>query len=124
MSASRRIPPFVGREAELAALLRHVERAARGEGGVVLVAGEPGVGKTRLLVEAATRARALGWRVLVGRAYESAGMLPYLPFLEALVDHDRAEPIDLSKAAPELGLLVPEWSRRLQTRSSGRVLSL
>ena len=45
--------PFVGRERELNALLQRMAAAERGEGGVVLISGEPGVGKSRLLAEIA-----------------------------------------------------------------------
>lgn len=78
--------PFVGRERELATLLACLDAASRGAGGVVMVAGEPGIGKTRLLAEFADRARATGWQVLAGRAYDTEGLPPYLPFLEALRD--------------------------------------
>ncbi|MBW3634486.1 MAG: ATP-binding protein, partial [Chloroflexi bacterium] len=60
-------PPFVGRERELAALGTRLALAGRGHGGVALLAGEPGVGKSWLVMELADRARAEGWHVLVGR---------------------------------------------------------
>lgn len=59
-------PVFVGRGAELAALVAALESAVHGEPAVVLVGGEAGVGKTRLVEEAAERARASGTRVLTG----------------------------------------------------------
>ena len=83
---------LVGREAELAALLGRLADASQGVGGVALVAGEPGIGKTRLLVELANRARASGWTVLSGRAYDTKGMPPDLPFVEALRDYVRETP--------------------------------
>ncbi len=81
--------PFVGRERELSALLQRLAAAERGEGGVVLISGEPGVGKSRLLAEIASRAGAAGWRVLTGRAYDMEGMPPYLPFVDVLREHFR-----------------------------------
>ncbi|MFN2589693.1 MAG: adenylate/guanylate cyclase domain-containing protein, partial [Actinomycetota bacterium] len=61
---------FVGREAERADLRRFVEEAAEGHGALVLMGGEPGVGKTRLAVEAAEEASQFGVMALVGRCYE------------------------------------------------------
>lgn len=106
-------PPLVGREPEFAALLKRLADAGRGNGGVALIAGEPGIGKTRLLAELAARARADGWTVLAGRAYEGEGMPPYLPFVEALQPYIRAGSpqtlrAQLGRGAPEVALLVPE----------------
>jgi predicted ATP-dependent serine protease len=60
-----------------------LDAAGRGECSVMLIGGEPGVGKTRLLVEAASVAYERGWHVLLGRTFESDSMPPYLPFVEA-----------------------------------------
>src|ERR671938_194734 len=81
--------PLVGRDRELATLAGLLEAARRGHSGIALLAGEPGIGKSRLLLELARRARADDWHVLLGRAYESEGMPPYLPFSEALHDYLR-----------------------------------
>ena len=77
--------PLVGRRTELAALESALSGAADGRAGAVLLAGDAGVGKSRLLAELTTRARADGVTVLTGRCLdvERAG-LPYLPFVEAL----------------------------------------
>jgi DNA-binding NarL/FixJ family response regulator/tetratricopeptide (TPR) repeat protein len=109
---------FVGRQDELAMLQDRMDAAGRGAGSVVLVAGEPGMGKTRLLTELAERARASGWLVLTGRAYDTEGMPPYLPFVEALREHVRACPDDvlraeLGRGAADIALLVPELRERL-----------
>src|SRR5215208_4810980 len=82
-------PSFVGRERELALLDDRLAAAGRGEGRLVLVADEPGIGKTRLVAELAASARDAGWRVLAGRAYDQEGLPPYLPFVEALRGHIR-----------------------------------
>jgi class 3 adenylate cyclase len=75
--------PFVGREAELDALRVAWRRAASGERAAVLVAGEPGIGKTRLAAELAAEARASGAGVLFGWCDDELGV-PYQPFVEAL----------------------------------------
>jgi predicted ATPase len=110
--------PFVGRERELATLADRLEAAARGEGGVVLVSGEPGIGKSRLLLEMQTRATAAGWLVLSGRAYDTEGMPPYLAFAEAIAQYlrigaDHEAGPRLAEAAREVALLVPELSEHL-----------
>jgi DNA-binding CsgD family transcriptional regulator len=76
---------FVGRARELGELERLVESAAAGSGSTVLVAGEAGIGKTRLVTELAVCARRAGADVLVGRSIDLVGTeLPYQPFVEAL----------------------------------------
>ena len=77
--------PFVGRTQELAALLGLLARVEAGRPGAALVAGEAGVGKSRLLREVTDRAAARGVRVLTGGCVPfGADVLPYAPFIEAL----------------------------------------
>ena len=77
--------PFVGRAEEFERLERALRRAQSGVGSTVLVAGEAGIGKSRLASELTTRARAAGFEVLVGRCIDLIGTeLPYQPFAEAL----------------------------------------
>jgi DNA-binding CsgD family transcriptional regulator/tetratricopeptide (TPR) repeat protein len=102
----------------LGVLLHHLEAANAGRGGVVLIAGEPGIGKTRLLTEVAERARAAGWPVLAGRAYESEGMPAYLLFIEALRTYVRTCPPEdlraqLGSGAMDVGMILPEVRERL-----------
>jgi predicted ATPase len=66
-------PLFVGRDAELAALTAALDAAIAGEPAVVLLSGEAGVGKTRLVEEAAERASEAGARVLAGSCIEMGG---------------------------------------------------
>src|ERR1700693_1759857 len=61
MFGSRDQIPLIGREHQLAPLRSHLDAARRGGSGVVLVGGEPGVGKTRLMAELGGRAHAGGW---------------------------------------------------------------
>ena len=101
--------PIVGRADELARLLAHVERASAGRSSAVLLAGDAGVGKTRLLDELGARAAERGVRVLVGHCVDLGDVgLPYLPFVDLFRsvagDPDRAP---VSAANPGLaGLLA------------------
>ena len=76
---------FVGRAAELAQLSAALDAAAAGTPSLALVAGESGVGKSRLASELTHRARETGARVLSGDCVElGEGELPYAPLLGAL----------------------------------------
>jgi class 3 adenylate cyclase len=103
---------FVGRDAELDGVTQLWKEVAAGERRVALVAGEPGVGKTRLAAELARHVHEDGGVVLAGRCDEDMGV-PYQPFVEALrhfVDH--APPSELlprlGRYGGELVRLVPE----------------
>src|SRR4051795_1534846 len=107
-------PILVGREAELAALMAAFDSAAAAEPGVVLVGGEAGVGKTRLVEEAADRVRLAGARVLIGGCVELGGEgLPFMPLADALRSLMRDTPPEeldefVGPARFELARLVPE----------------
>lgn len=76
--------PFVGRDAQLNSLHASFDKARRGEGGLVLVHGEAGVGKTRLMKEFADQ---VSWKAVPsfwGRCYQFERLLPYQPFSEVL----------------------------------------
>jgi predicted ATPase len=78
-------PTFVGRVAELQTLEAATRRAADGDPAVVLVGGEAGVGKTRLVAELTARCATEGTRVLAGGCVPVGdGALPYAPIVEAL----------------------------------------
>jgi predicted ATPase len=109
---------LVGRGRELATLAAHLHAVTDGHGRLVLVSGEPGIGKSRLLAELGARARAAGWVVLGGAAYDAEGMPPYLPLLEALQAYVRACPPEkltdlLGAGAAEVARLAPEVRARL-----------
>jgi predicted ATPase/DNA-binding XRE family transcriptional regulator len=81
--------PLVGRLCEIDLLERHL----RGEAPpVLLLAGEPGIGKSRLLHEATTRAAGGGWNVLYGGCRQRDGQEPYAPVIEALEHHIHRQP--------------------------------
>ncbi len=112
--------PLVGRRREGTAVAELVA-AAGGPGGrrhALLVMGEPGIGKSRLLDEATSRASAAGFLVLRGRSFEAEALRPYGPWIDAL----RAAPIatlpevqraELAPLLPELG---PSHPSTEQTR--------
>lgn len=75
---------IVGRSAELAVIEAHLDRLAGPEGSVVLLAGEPGIGKTRLAEEVVARAATRGAMTAWGRCWEAGGAPPYWPWTEAL----------------------------------------
>jgi len=76
--------PFVGRRTELRLLHDAMQEAASGRGGVLLVTGEAGIGKTRLMQEVAGWAAEEGWRVLVGRCWEEGGAPAYWPWIQVV----------------------------------------
>ncbi|MFE6175439.1 ATP-binding protein [Streptomyces sp. NPDC056464] len=85
MSQASFSTPLIGRDDEFARLSGVLERARGGDARAVLVAGDAGVGKTRVLDEAAGRARADGMIVLTGHCVDLGDVgLPYLPFTEVL----------------------------------------
>jgi len=112
-------PLLAGRQRELAVLHNQFRATAAGRANVVFVVGEPGIGKTRLLEEAAASIAASDAIVLKGGASESSGMPPYLLFLEALGAHIRTAPIQELRtqtggAAAMLTHIFPELGGRLK----------
>ncbi len=104
---------FIGRTDELGRLSELLERAEQGGRAVGLVAGDAGVGKTRLLAELSDLAERRGMRVLVGGCMETGDVgLPYVPFLDAFRDlgakPEEAELVNsLVGVVPTLGRLLP-----------------
>jgi class 3 adenylate cyclase/tetratricopeptide (TPR) repeat protein len=76
--------PFIDRDNERAELRQAVELALGGHGGLVLVCGEAGVGKSRLIQEVNAEAEARGMGILTGHCVHMEGVEPYLPFVEIL----------------------------------------
>jgi len=106
---------LVGRERELGTLDGLIASAAGGNGCVVMVFGEPGVGKTRLLGEAAALARAEGATVCFGTCYEREGRPPYAPWDEVLTQYAGALepgsfPESVRDSAAIVASVVPEFA--------------
>jgi tetratricopeptide (TPR) repeat protein len=80
----RAVPVLVGRDSELHELLAGVDDAMAGSGRLLLIAGDPGIGKSRLAYEAASRARDLGFKVAWGRCWEAGGAPAYWPWVQSL----------------------------------------
>jgi DNA polymerase III delta prime subunit len=76
--------PFVGRTGELHELRAALDEAQDGRGRLVLLSGEPGIGKTRLMQELAREAGDRGWRAAAGRCWEEGGAPAYWPWIQAV----------------------------------------
>ncbi len=109
-------PVIVGRDAAMATLERALERGASRQGQAILLTGEAGIGKSRLVAEARARAAARDYAIFAGQCFEEDRALPFAPFLELLQSQLAARPTDewvraLGPAAPALAALLPELSR-------------
>src|SRR5215210_602121 len=111
---SRSSPVVVGRERELGVIERALGAAAEGRPVLLLVRGEAGIGKSRLIREAIERARGGGSAILHGSCLDLGGDgVPYLPVIEALRGLARATPPSrlatlLGPARDDLARLLPE----------------
>ena len=108
---------FVGRESELRTIRAAIDRALTGHGSVVMLAGDPGVGKSRLAMEMAEYASRIGFRYLVGHCYERDEPFPFLPFAE-IIEGNLAEAASLDdfrrrmgENAAELAQIAPSLRR-------------
>jgi len=111
-------PSFVGREEEIGKLRGAVDDTLGGRGSLIMLVGEPGIGKTRMAEEIATYAAVRSVRVLIGRCHETEAGIPYLPFLEAIRSYVEDAPEDdlreqLGEGASDVARLVSEVRQRL-----------
>jgi class 3 adenylate cyclase/tetratricopeptide (TPR) repeat protein len=110
-------PPFVGRDEHMRTMRERLGAALDGHGSVVLVGGEPGVGKTALVRQVIAEAERRGALSVFGRCYESEGTVVYAPFVEMLEQALSVMPADvvmedMGDSAPEVARMVPELRRR------------
>ena len=109
---------FVGREREIKELRASLEKALAGTGGLLLLSGEAGIGKTRIAEELSTYGRLRGAKVLVGRCYEGEGAPSYWPWIQALrayaQERSVAELIDqMGAGAADIAQIVSEVRDRI-----------
>ncbi|MCH9051834.1 MAG: AAA family ATPase [Proteobacteria bacterium] len=109
-AVSRGLTRFVGRQAELETIARALAQAKDGQGQIVAVTGEPGVGKSRLFHEFAHSHRTEGWLILECGAVSYGATTPYLPVVQLLKKYFRIEDRD--------------DVRSLREKVSGKVLTL
>ena len=108
------VPPLVDRIRELRRLNLWLEEAAKGRPRIVLMDGDAGIGKTRLLQEVRAAGQRSGMQICFGRCYEDLS-LPYLPFFESLLPQFEQAPPETQQALGD-GL---ETIRRLLHRVGG-----
>ena len=111
---------FIGRDREMAELRVAVNNALVGRGRLAMLAGEPGIGKTRIAQELASYAESLGAKILWGWCYEGDGAPPYWPWMQPIRDYIKAvqpEQIrsemglgaaDIAEVIPEVRQILPD----------------
>jgi tetratricopeptide (TPR) repeat protein len=113
---------FVGREPELKQLQSAFDGAMSGQGALMMVMGEPGIGKTALCEQLSTYVTLRGGRTLVGHCYEKGSLsLPYLAFVEALRSYVLGREVrdlreELGSGAADVARIVSEIRDRLRIR--------
>src|SRR6266536_3461185 len=109
-AAARGLTPFVGRDGELTRLRETLERARAGQGQIVAVSGEPGVGKSRLFWEFTHSHRTHGWLVLDSSPVSNGKMTSYLPVSDLLKTY--------------FGIEDHDDARRIREKVTGKLLTL
>jgi predicted ATPase len=117
--------PFVGRESELGQLRAAFDAVAGGgDGRLLMLVGEPGIGKTALCEQLSSFVRSRNGRILVGHCYpEGSAGVPYQPFVEVFEAFARqrdteALRAELGPSASEVARMVPALRSRLQVELS------
>ncbi len=116
-SNESRASDFIGRQHELAVLAAALDDALSGRGQMVMLAGEPGIGKTRLAQELASRAESLGAQVMWGWCYEHAGAPPYWPYAQPIRAYiESADAQQLSSQMGPGGVAIAEIIPELRAK--------
>jgi DNA-binding CsgD family transcriptional regulator len=123
---------FVGRQAEMGALQAALEDALAGRGRLVLLVGEPGIGKTRIAREFASHTELRGAQVLWGRCHEHEGAPPYWPWIQIIRTYVRVQDAaqiyaemgggaaDIAEIVPDVRELLPDLPYPPQFEDSGQ----
>src|SRR5262245_11563537 len=109
-AVARGLTRFVGREQELAALTQALAQAAQGQGQLIALLGEAGVGKSRLVYELVHSHRIQGWRVLESASVSYGKATPYFPVIDLLKRYAHVEDTD--------------DARTIRAKVTGQVLTL
>lgn len=109
---------FVGRQREMDELTNALEGTISGQGQLAMLAGEPGIGKTRTATELANRARSQGANVMWGWCYEGEGAPPYWPWIQSIRSYVREATPDqleseMGNGASDIAALLPEVHEKL-----------
>jgi predicted ATPase len=108
---------FIGRQPEMAVLTAALDDALSGRGQMVMLAGEPGIGKTRLAQELAALAESLGAQVMWGWCYKHAGAPPYWPFVQPIRAYiESTNPGQLSSQMGSGGAAIAEIVPELRAK--------
>ena len=118
MSHNRSRSVFVGRQQEIAELRDALDDALSGQGRMVMLVGEPGIGKTRTAQELASRAEAQGVQVLWGRCFEEEGAPPYWPWVQPIRSYIEQQgqsqlQSEMGPGAADIAEIVPELREKL-----------
>ncbi|MDP9238524.1 MAG: AAA family ATPase [Chloroflexota bacterium] len=110
--------PFVGRESELSRIKAKLADARTGRGGLVMLVGEPGIGKSRMIEEFTEHARTDGAAVLFGACFEGEWVPPFAPFADAIDNYAKEAAVealqaDLGHGAGAIARLAPSVRERL-----------
>jgi DNA-binding CsgD family transcriptional regulator/tetratricopeptide (TPR) repeat protein len=103
MRQSSQAAAFVGRDNELEIVHRRLAALGDGQGAIVLVSGEPGIGKTALTLACAERGRAMGTTVALGRCYDGGGQPPFAPWGDVFSSLSSGTATDSTVLPPPFG---------------------
>ena len=109
---------FVGRKREMGELRAAMEESMAGRGRLVMLLGEPGIGKTRTAQELVSHAQGRGAQVYWGRCYDESGAPPYWPWVQAIRDYvQQATPgrlqAEIGPGAADIAVIVPDIDAKL-----------